>query len=226
MTKEIERFYLLDLDRTMYDTKKANEVFYDCIAEIDPAAAVSIKQQATEMDAAFKTFGLLDMTTEAIGPAEAERVAAAFYRQAQKRPLLYEEVPTLLDFVANVPNSAYGILTFGTPKGQRLKLEVTGLSHIPTLVTDQIDKGHLLSSWRRDGVFYLPAELGGFVVRELVFADDKAVSFVGQPDGVIGYHSLKYAKDNEVPSTEAHVTVVDSLIDMIAIERARLIDKA
>jgi hypothetical protein len=84
----------------------------------------------------------------------------------------------------------FGIITFGEPEHQRLKLQLTGLDEIPYMLADTPEKAAEMGRWKqKGGSFRLPAAFNAQIseVREIVLVDDKAAAFIGIPSGVRGY---------------------------------------
>lgn len=116
----------------------------------------------------------------------------------------------------------FGIMTYGDPEYQRLKLELMGLSDVPVLVTSEPGaKASLIGSWRQDdGVFVLPDTLGGHEVERVILVDDKLDELVPAQGGLV---SVLFDTQGRYSGQKATVSyIVDKLTKILEITDTEL----
>jgi len=220
------RFYIFDLDRTLFDTVKGSELLVSLIKERSEEAAAEAVSRIHDLTVVGASFSIRDLLVEIVGESVTKEVYASFESMVEGDMLLLDGARDVMAF-ASENSLGWGILTYGSPEGQRLKLQAIGLDGSAYMITDKRDKGELLRTWRQDnGQFVLPAAFGGVTVDEIVFVDDRLFSFDGLPEGVVGYW---IAPELSVMDSIEHpraVVPVPNLRAVIAAEQARLsIDK-
>lgn len=205
--KDVE-FYIVDFDRTLVDTDKINEVFYE-IAEqyyaitkdVIMKADKDVKQKGDSFNAAGYA---RDVLAKEGRSEDWEKLEKQFIHESRALNYLLPGAAELLEWLAS-SGKHYGILTYGFPLWQRIKLTAAGFNHTRHIVMEQKEKGRFISSWQRsDETFRLPDALGGGSASHIVLIDDKAVSFdqfPGSPSH--GFWILDPA--NELPSQQGEV---------------------
>ena len=215
-------FYLIDLDRTLFDTVSAAQAWMNLVEKEDADIARYIHSQVDEALRTMTSFSIRNTIVERGGEALAQKVDRAFIEYGAIHNLRLEGADALIEFATRNDQSSAGILTFGSPDGQLLKVKVAGLDHIPALVTDQQHKGELIRSWQKDGSYHLPAEYGSVTADNIVFVDDRVFSFEGLPEDVVGYwltHDFSVLDEVGFPE---NVTPVGHLQAVIEAEQERL----
>lgn len=188
---KVDRFYLIDLDRTLVRTDDLRQSYEQIIIENVPDLAPEIEDARQRYKSNFDLVSYVRLELEErMNPGEAKRLLASFdqlfVEQAQKSSFFEPFAQELLQ-VLKQRGLSFGILTTGGDTWQQIKIEAAGLQHIPHLIIHKYEKGQLISSWRQpDGSYKLPVELGGTQADSLVFLDDKTVSFLDIPSDVIG----------------------------------------
>lgn len=179
-------FYIVDFDRTLVDTDKLNEVFIEVAEQY---GAIS-REQITKADAdvkrtgdSFDTAGYVrDRLADEGRSDDWEKLEKQFIHESRSLNYLLPGAADLLEWLAR-GGKRYGILTYGNPLWQRIKMTAAGFNHTRHIIMQQKHKGKLISSWQRsDGTFRLPEEMGGGSASHIVLIDDKAVSFDEYPD--------------------------------------------
>lgn len=196
-------FYIVDFDRTLVDTNKLNEVFFE-IAEAYGAISRERMEQA-EADVkrtgdSFDTAGYVRDRLAQEGRGEDwEALEKRFIHESRSLNYLLPGAAELLEWLA-ANAKRYGILTYGNPLWQRIKLTAAGFNHTRHMILQQKEKGKLISTWQQpDGSFRLPEAMGKGDASHIVLIDDKAVSFNGFPPAPSrGYWVLDPAQ--ELPS--------------------------
>lgn len=218
----IETFYVLDLDRTLYDTAKGTKTMEEVISLHNAELAGALEQRFKEASLLGESFALRDFIVEMVGEEEMQRIETVYHRLAGEKDLLNPGAKELIAFIRAKEGAELGILTYGSQLGQAMKIAAaTGLENIPYLITYETFKGALIASWRQeDGMYHIPEELGGFIAKEIVFVDDKPFSFKGLTVDCRGY-LIKTIYDAGVETLPEMVEVVSSLSDVIAAEKKR-----
>lgn len=202
-------FYIVDFDRTLVDTDKMTEVFIE-IAE--QYGAIS-REQVIKADAdvkqsgdSFDTAGYVrDRLAQEGRSEEWEKLEKQYIHESRALNYLLPGAAELLEWLA-ANGKRYGILTYGNPLWQRIKLTAAGFNHTRHIITEQKEKGRFISTWRRqDGHFRLPDAMGGGQASHIILIDDKAVSFNDFPPlPSQGFWVLDPAR--ELPSQQGSVT--------------------
>ena len=215
----IETFYVLDLDRTIFDTIKSTELMEGVIALHDAELSAALTQKFEEYSQLGESFSMRDFIVEQVGEDEASKIETAFEENAQTKDLLLPGARELMAYIRSLPNAALGILTYGSVLGQTMKITAGGLSDVPFLVTAETFKGAQIATWRGDDdLYHLPDELCGYTAKSIVFVDDKPFSFKGLPIDCRGY-LVKSVYDAGIEKLPSYVASVTSLSEVIAAEK-------
>lgn len=201
-------YYIVDFDRTLVDSDKLLQVFIEVAQQhggID-------REQIEAADAAVKSTGdsfdtagyVRDHLTADGRPEEWAKLEKQFIHESRSLNYLLPGASELIEKLKST-NSEFGILTYGNPLWQRIKMTAAGFNHVPHIIMTQKEKGRLISSWQQeDGLFQMPQEFGHSQVERVVLIDDKAVSFTEFPDAPShGFWVLDPA--HELPSQQGSV---------------------
>ena len=217
---EFSTFYVLDLDRTLLDTIKATELMRGVIALHDAELAARLEQRFEDYSASGESFSMRDFIAENVNEDEMIRIEAKYKEVAVDWELLNPGAKELLEYLSDKESAGFGILTYGSELGQKMKIEaVAELGAVPYLVTAETYKGAQIATWREnDGLYHLPEELGGGTAKKIVFVDDKPFSFKGLPIDCRGYlvHSVYDAGIEKLPHV---VSQVNSLKEVVLAEK-------
>ncbi len=220
-----DTFYVVDFDRTLADSDKLLDVFISIANYYTDISYEQIKK----IDADIKIKGDSFDTARHVRDQLIDRGMLAQWHQLEKQyihesrslNMLLPGAAQLLEFFTTT-SRRYGILTYGNPLWQHLKLSASGFNHVPRIVTTQKKKGNYIASWQRDDkIFSLPDEFGGGEAAKIVLIDDKAVSFDGIPGRPSrGYHVVNYdtalpAQRGEVPGNVTRVTSLYEVIERL-----------
>lgn len=133
--------------------------------------------------------------------------------------LIYQDGKELLAALTErqVP---FGIITFGDPDQQLLKIQLTGLSAIPFMIAPAPEKAAAMQAWHQTDGFHLPAVFANQVsiVHDIILVDDKAAAFIDTPEGVHGFlyrpvgRPVYEFQAGDVPSS---VRTITSLLDIL-----------
>jgi FMN phosphatase YigB (HAD superfamily) len=179
-------FFIVDFDRTLVDTDKLNEVFREVAEQY---GAIS-KEQIIKADAdvkrtgdSFDTAGYVRDRLAAEGRGdEWQALEKQYIHESRSLNYLLPGAAELLEWLA-ASGQRYGILTYGNPLWQRIKLTAAGFNHTHHIIMEQKEKGRFIATWRRaDDSYRIPEALGGGNASHVVLIDDKAVSFNQFPE--------------------------------------------
>ncbi|MDB5180023.1 MAG: hypothetical protein JWN12_655 [Candidatus Saccharibacteria bacterium] len=218
----VSTFYILDLDRTVYDTAKATELMKGVIALHDTTLAATLEQRFEEYTSQGESFSMRDFIVENVGEEEMQKIEIKYHELALQQDLLNPGAKELIAYVRAKEGAELGILTYGSQLGQAMKIAAAkGLETIPYLITSETFKGALIASWRQDDdSYHVPEELGGFITKNIVFVDDKPFSFKGLPIDCRGY-LVKSLYDAGIEKVPPYVETVNSLTEVLAAEKRR-----
>lgn len=220
-----ETFYIVDFDRTLADSDKLLQVFVEITNQYIRLPLERIQKIDADVKAKGDSFDTASYVRDRLAEQDAldlwERLEKQFIHESRALNMLLPGANELLAHL-NRQHMAHGILTYGNPLWQHLKLTASGFNHVHRIVTTDKHKGRLISSWQQpDGMFHLPPEFGGRIVGRIVLIDDKAASFEGfPPEPSHGYQPLDYttalpAQLGDVPRNITHVTSLHQVIDML-----------
>lgn len=187
-------FYVLDLDRCLANTEKLQMLLQGIIQRelgILPDEMNLARREYERAGGSFDTAGYVMGVLDGKGmdgPAAWHDITRMFITESQTQDMLEPHAAELLHRL-RVAGARFGIVTYGSDAWQLTKLEAAGLATIPHLVTHDVAKGRLIASWQHKKGFLIPTLLAGgrqLVARQLVFIDDKPMSFTGLPAGVHG----------------------------------------
>ena len=216
-------FYIVDFDRTLVDTDKLNEIFIEVAEQY---GAIS-REQILKADAdvkrtgdSFDTAGYVRDRLAAEGRGEEwEALEKQFIHESRSLNYLLPGAAELLEWLA-ANGRRYGILTYGNPLWQRIKLTAAGFNHTRHIIMERKEKGRFISTWHRaDDTYRVPEALGGGVYGHVVLIDDKAVSFSEFPQAAAtGYWVCDPEHELQVQKGEVPVNVVrfGNLHDLVA----------
>lgn len=221
-TEPVNTFYLLDLDRTLFDTMSFTQQLFAIVSQYDAGIAQKLTQKAEQDYVNGVPFAAREEIEARFGPEKTDEIEHRLLQIEQPTQLL---LPGALDLISFTAGSA-GILTYGEQRGQTLKLKVVQLDHLPHLITSHRVKGELMEMWQQDGAGYqLPVEYGSVKAKQLVLVDDRIISFQGIPSQARGYWVAQAPPTTaDVSVLPANVMIVRSLGEVIDAENQ--IDKA
>lgn len=217
----IDTFYLLDLDRTLFNTVEATNRVFSLVEKYDAdIAALLTKRAELELERG-NPFAIREEIEALVGKQRTNDIEQQLLETTSPDQLLLEGALESIAYTSNPPEKSFGILTYGQQKGQQMKLKAAGLLQMPHLITAERAKGTLISSWLQpDGLYKLPDAFELGFAREIVLVDDRLVSFQGLPEQARGYLlSVETPTAAEVSVLPANVMVVRSLHEFIESEQ-------
>ena len=209
MSDHGSEFYIVDFDRTLVDTDKLTEVFIEVAEQYGAISREQIEKADADVKRqgdSFDTAGYVrDYLADNDRSEDWDKLEKQYIHESRSLNYLLPGAAELLEWLAS-RGKHYGILTYGNPLWQHIKLAASGFNHVRHIVMEQKEKGRLVSSWHRaaDDTFRLPHELGGGSADRIIMIDDKAVSFAEFPSTPsVGYWVCDPA--TELPSQQGSV---------------------
>lgn len=213
------KYYILDLDRTLFNTNKNAELFISVVRKHNPGLADRLKQNDDEFKLRGASFSMRAFIADQLSKEELEAVEKEYLDAVRTVDLLNPGAREIINALSE-QGIPFGIVTYGVFEGQTLKLRASQLDRYPHLVTQVREKGELITTWLKEGKFDIPIELApdGLVVEEVILVDDRALSFEGLPAGARGY--WLDAPDNPIQegSVPESVRTVRTLDDVMKAE--------
>lgn len=203
------KFYALDLDRTLIDTSKCAQLYIDQIRELlGDSFAEEVLQQMEETEADGVSFDLLDAVQDIVGAPElVETVNESFVRSLDNDVLL----PGAKELITRLGRK--GLLTYGNPEWQALKIRAANIE-LPAVITRESGvKSKVIASWRADDGFVLPEEYGAGSVKEVVLIDDKISELEDLPKGSSGYWFSARWSEVPLPSNVKQISSLDEIME-------------
>lgn len=220
-----DTFYIVDFDRTLVDSDKLLQVFIEITNQYILLPLERVQKIDADVKAKGDSFDTASYVRDHLADQDSldlwERLQKQFIHESRALNMLLPGANELLAYL-NRTHKSHGILTYGNPLWQHLKLTASGFNHVHRIVTTDKHKGRLISGWQQsDGSFHLPPEFGGRVVERVVLIDDKSASYDGfPPEPSHGYQPLDYATAlpaqlGDVPRNVTHVTSLHQVIDIL-----------
>lgn len=196
-------FWALDFDRCLGNVDEMYGLYGSIVQQHTHITENDMTAARQEIEASGESFDLLSYVAAQLGSAAVLQIVAnEFVRVGQGRQLLHDGASELIHTLEADPVVHFGIVTYGSPDWQTLKLKASGLASYPTYITPHPDKGRIVAGWYDGSRFVVPAELGGVAAEHFVLVDDKARAFRELPDAARGYWVLT---DDSLPSQKGSV---------------------
>lgn len=201
-------FYIVDFDRTLVDTDKLLEIFMEIASTYYEIPREQIKKADADVKAtgdSFDTAGYVrDHLFDKGRNDDWDDLQKRFIHESRSLNYLLPGAAEFLEWL-DAHGERYGILTYGHPLWQKLKMTAAGFNHVHHIVMEQKEKGKFIRSWQdAEGGFNIPDEFGKGLADRVVLIDDKAISFADFPDtSAIGYWVVD--QDHLLPSQEGVV---------------------
>jgi phosphoglycolate phosphatase-like HAD superfamily hydrolase len=218
-------FIVVDYDRTLADADKQLAIFIE-VAEQHGAIS---RDQIMAADADVKLRGdsldtakyVRDHLREQNRLDEWQNLERQFIHESRFLNVMLPGATEMLEWLKQ-NGKRHGILTYGNPLWQRMKLTAAGFNHYPHIIMERKEKGRFITGWQTDdGIFAIPHEFGGGVADSVVLIDDKAVSFADFPGApsrgiwVVDKANMLPSQKGEVPDNVSHVTDLTTIIDIL-----------
>lgn len=213
-------FYIVDLDRTLFDSERSVELMRGIVALYEPDVASLLAQRFDEYESQGESFSVRDFIADNTSEADMQKIESKYYEMAAAQDFLYPGASELIAYIQEKDAAKIAILTYGSELGQAMKIKASPqLRNIPFLVTSETYKGALIASWRQDDdLYHLPDEYGGGTAKTIVFVDDKPFSFKGLPIDCRGYW-VKSVYDAGSEMLPSYVKPIENLSQVIVAEK-------
>lgn len=221
-----EPFFIVDFDRTLADSDKLLDVFLEVSQQHIAIPREQIDAAYADVVARGDSFDTASYVRDHLAENDEsekwDQLEKQFIHESRALNMLLPGAAELLAYLEST-NKRFGILTYGNPLWQHLKLTAAGFNHVPRMVLTQKHKGRLVNSWRQDdSTFRLPEEFNHHVTDRVIMIDDKAVSFAEFPDlPSQGYWVLDPSRElpsqqGEVPDNVRRVSQMNDVLKFIA----------
>jgi hypothetical protein len=187
MKRKLAVFHIIDLDRTLIDTSKLAKHLKEIVAIDNPDLALAIENEIQKYAQLNTSFFIFEFIAKHTGYDVLDKYIDELSAVLQASELLLPGAKSRMAFSNSQPEWGMGILTYGSPHDQEIKLKLAGLDSERRMITDNPKKGAVIASWKLpDGTYELPIEFGGQIADVLIFDDDKLVAFDDLPSDVLG----------------------------------------
>lgn len=218
-------FHILDLDRTLLDTSKLAQCLKEIIASHDIKLSQDIDTELTRHAQEQKSFFIFEYIAKRNGYDKLNNYIDELNYSTPSCELLLPGVAERIAFARSQPGWSMGILTYGSPSDQNIKLKLAGLQAERRLVIDVPHKGKLIASWKLpNGKYKLPVEFGGHTVDILTLDDDKLIAFKDLPEDVLGQWvtNASIGGSVEMQKLPANIRLVSNLEGSVAYLKTKL----
>lgn len=186
-----DTFFAIDFDRCLSDTDRLDLIFYEVVEKDPRLDSTHLKALREEIESKGGSFDQITELQKILNPEELNELFETFIIEGKKRDLLAYGARDFLA-VLDERHIDYGIVSFGHPDWQSVKIKASGLSEVPSLIIDHPYKGELIKSWQdSDGRFHIPSTLTvtdvAMTAESVVLLDDKAGAFTHLPKQARGY---------------------------------------
>ncbi|OYW86564.1 hypothetical protein B7Z17_00090 [Candidatus Saccharibacteria bacterium 32-49-10] len=221
-TADVNRFYCVDLDRTILNTRRASGVIIELCRAYDEQLAETIEREVVEYSYFGASYSVHDAIVRYASSEVADNIERQFIEAARTQSLKLPGADELISWLDELDDAQWGILTYGSLNNQLMKVKALGLETRPVLVTQEPHKGTLIKGWydKSSSGFGLPKEYSSVRAKEVILIDDRAQSFEGLPESAArGYWVTQEAVDvmDAIPVPPGVVAVHD-LTDVIRSE--------
>lgn len=218
-------YWCLDFDRCLGDVDALFGHYVSALARYGHVTADELMVARRQVEATEGSFDLIGFVrqVESITDEQLSLIDEAFIDEAKKdSAVLRPGATALLAFLAAEHPDAFGIMTFGNPHWQLLKIKAAGLSDVPCLIAPSPHKAREIATWYDEPsrCYFLPESLvrSQSAIDEVVLVDDKLVAFHDMHAQTRGYwipdpHHKAYARQDD-----ATRSIVNRLIGVAHLE--------
>lgn len=191
MTQTNNVFYAIDFDRCLSDTDRLDALFYRLVEEHPGLDVEHLKTLRNSTESKGASFDQITELQKSLSSDQLNDFFEVFIKQGQEHDLLAYGAQDFLHALDD-RHIAYGIVSYGHPDWQEVKIKASGLAAIPSLIIDHSHKGEVVESWQQaNRKFLVPSSLTvtsvPMEVDSIVLLDDKAVAFDMLPQEARGY---------------------------------------
>jgi hypothetical protein len=225
VTDSIDTFYVIDFDRCLSDTDRLDELFYELVGRYSEVDVANLKHLRNTAESKGGSFDQITELQKSLSPERLNEFFELFITTGMERDLMAYGARDFL-IALDEKHSPYGIVSYGHPDWQSVKMKATGLAAVQNMIINHSHKGEVVATWQQsDGRFLIPASLTTtnvpIEVKTVVLLDDKAVAFDKLPKEARGYwvqsmtRSLLPSQKGTIPT---NVTVAKGFDQVLAFE--------
>ena len=108
----LDTFYILDLDRTLYNTEKAMDVMRGVVALHNSDLASALAQRFEEYTLLGESFSVRDFIIEKVGEEEMAKIEEKYHEIGLQQDLLHDGAKELIELPRTKEKTDVGILTY------------------------------------------------------------------------------------------------------------------
>jgi hypothetical protein len=191
VTDNINTFYVIDFDRCLSDTDRLDELFYELVEDYSEVDVGNLKRLRNTAESEGGSFDQITELQKSLSPERLNEFFELFITAGLERDLMAYGAR---DFLISLDKRhiPYGIVSYGHPDWQRVKIKASGLAAIQYMIINHSHKGEVVATWQQsDSTFLIPGSLTTtnvpIDVKTVVLLDDKAVAFDKLPKEARGY---------------------------------------
>jgi FMN phosphatase YigB (HAD superfamily) len=195
--RAVPLFVVIDLDRTLLDTDKLNELLCQVVDASNDARLDDGDPYAYILRQAGKSFSVSNYLNERFGPDANAMAWLRLQEAAHEHPTLLHAGASQLLATLDQQAVPYGLVTYGEANNQQAKLRLVHAvlgkqaDELPYLITDEPNKAQWIAHhWKRtgDSAFHIHETLSreGLRTDRVVIIDDKAMNTATDDPGICG----------------------------------------
>lgn len=227
------RYWAVDFDRCLGNVDVLFAHYVAVLNDhrlITPEEVIAARKRVESTKGSFDLVGFL-RKTEGVTDEQLALVGEEFiFRSINDPAVLMPGADYFLKYLTANYAGQYGIVTFGNPYWQHLKIKAAGLADVPCLVVGSVHKAQEIAQWYDafDQGYHLPDVLTmegqvGLVADEVILVDDKKRAFDAIHTATRGYwipgaHEKGIWSGNKTVADE-QVVRIENLIEIIERER-------
>lgn len=225
------RYWAVDFDRCLGDVDALFNHYLEVLRDyhdIDPREVAAARARVEKSKGSFDLIGYL-LKNGILTDNELDLVGKEYVARTVADPeVLMSGASEFLAYLESNYHGRHGIITFGNPYWQRLKVAAAGLADVPCKVVDSPYKAREIAGWydevRRRYIVPSPlmddVDAHGQQVHEVILVDDKEVAFDGMHRATRGYLVAEQAIGKIDADNANRLVAVSNLMQIIDCEQA------
>lgn len=226
------RYWVIDFDRCLGNVDVLFEHYLDVLCDhhrIDAESIVTARRKVEASKGSFDVVSYL-ISNGLLTDNELQLVGEGFIRRsAGDARVLMPGAQEFLRYLKLCFEGRYGVVTFGNPYWQQLKISAAGLGGMPHMVVNSPQKASYIATWYDNQAerYILPKSLlnshsgAHQTIKEVVLVDDKPKAFDGLHAMTSGYLVTQRTEDSDIPMSIGRVKWVENLTAIIDSEGVR-----
>lgn len=225
MSASTDAFYAIDFDRCLSDTEKLDKIFYELAREYKELDSDQLLKARNDIEGNGGSFDQVEALQEFLSAERLQEIFDEFVKRSLVDDVLSLGARELLESLTT-HQKTFGIVSYGNPLWQSIKMRASGVDTVPTLITGHKRKGEIIGSWQQDdATFLVPSVLSvssePIVAKSVILLDDKAVAFAGLPEEARGYWVQPFSGvllPSQMGEIPANVRIAHGLSEVIVFE--------